>query len=89
MKYCVQVRGPQSTLVFNAVISTGDRRGWRSASGKQCPFAGLPEAPRAGGPSRQTLTRSVFFRIEKIRSTVYIPLIFVCLTYPSHVKMTA
>ena len=89
MKYCVQVRGPQSTLVFNAVISTGDRRGWRPASGKQCPFAGLPEVPRAGGPSRHTLTRSVFFRIEKIRSTVYMPLIFVCLTYPSHVKTTA
>ena len=68
LKYCVRVDGTQSTLVFNAVISTGDCRGCRPAPSEHS--VGLPgflKRPGTGEPSRQTLTRAVFFRIEKIR----------------------
>lgn len=73
MKYCVRVHGTQSTLVFYTVISTGDCRGWRPAPDEHSvSLPGFLKRPGTRGPSRQTLTRSVFFRIEKIRYIVYI-----------------
>ena len=79
MKYCVRVHGTQSTLVFNAVISTGDCRGWRHAPGEHnVSLPGFLKRPGTGGPSRQTLTRSVFFRIERSGKLFTFNLPFTC-----------